>query len=173
MIEYFLAAFFVAQPSDQPATQPAAIAVPDAGVGKPSPSFRQPVIKADKLEVLGKEHQLVYSGRVRVQRGTTTVTCERLIASYTARQEEITKIVCVGGVEVLDGDRWAKGERAEFDNVHGVLEVTGSPQAKQGKNLISGSKVIFYVGRDTLTVLDATTIFDPNAGGPALSPKRK
>ncbi len=67
-------------------------------------------------------------------------------------------------VEVVDGDRWAKGERAEFDNVAGVLEVTGSPEARQGPNTMRGTRVLFFLGRDLLQVENATTTIDTRGG---------
>jgi lipopolysaccharide export system protein LptA len=82
-----------------------------------------------------------------------------LIAHYT-KDQEVTRIECLGNVEVFDGDKWAKGERADFDNITGVLEVTGSPEAKQGKNHVKGTKVIFYKEKDTIKVENATTVFE-------------
>lgn len=154
MIEYFVLAFFVAGPA-APKTSAPNLATQGAGR-----RFRNPVeITADKLEILGKRQEAVWSGNVKAKRGTTDISCDRLVAHYTPDQE-ISRIECLGKVEVLDGDRWAKGERADFDNVSGRLVVTGNPEAKQGPNHMRGKKVTFHVGRDTLEVEDAVTTFE-------------
>jgi len=132
-----------------------ALAAPDGGTGVPSQkSVRQKIhITAEKLEIHGKGNELVWTGDVHADRGTTKLTCDRLVAHYTSDQE-VSEIECLGSVEIVDGDRWAKGERAEFDNVRGILVVTGKPEARQGRNLMRGSKVTFYMEKDLIEVKD-------------------
>ena len=117
-------------------------------------SLRQKIhITAQKMEIHGKGNELVWTGDVHADRGTTKLTCDRLVAHYTSDQE-VSEIECLGSVEIVDGDRWAKGERAEFDNVRGILVVTGKPEARQGRNRMRGSKVTFYMERDLIEVKD-------------------
>ncbi|MFZ5470380.1 MAG: LptA/OstA family protein [Myxococcota bacterium] len=131
---------------------------PDAGPAVTPRALARPVeVAADALEILGKENQAIYSGHARAKRDSATITCERIHVFY--RGQDILRIEATGGVEVTDGDRWAKGERADFDNLTGVLVVTGAPQARQGKNQVEGSKVTFTVGSDLLEVDDARTLF--------------
>lgn len=158
MIEYFLMAFFAAGPQDAGSAdvgaQPRAVAPVD---------YKNPVhIKADSFEIQGKKQEALWIGNVRAVRGRTVVTCNRLIAHYTAAQE-ITRIECVGNVEATHGDMWARGERADFDNVRGVLVVTGSPQARKGPNAMKGAKITFDVTRDTIAVEQAETVFESSA----------
>lgn len=135
---------------------------PDAGTQKPvAPAeFKHPVeITADKFEIRGKSQDATWVGHVKAIRGTTTLTCDRLVAHYTQAQE-ITHIQCLGNVEAQDGDKWAKGEKADFDNQAGVLVVTGSPEARQGQNHMKGTQVTFYVGKDLIEVQNAQIIFE-------------
>jgi lipopolysaccharide export system protein LptA len=114
-------------------------------------------IKADRLEILGKTQKAVWTGNVRATRGETKLRCDRLVAHYN-RAREVTRIECTGLVEVIDKDKWAKGERAQFDNATGVLELTGSPEARQGANHLRGTKVVFTAGADVLRVDNARTV---------------
>ena len=152
MIEYLAAALLAASP---PAGKP------DGGTNVLAPaSFKHPVeISADKLEILTRKNQAIWVGHVRAVRGSTSLSCERLVAHYTTAQE-VTRLECTGGVEVQDGNRWARGERADFDNVAGVLVVTGSPEARQGPNRMWGSKVTFFMDSDLLQVEQARTVFE-------------
>ncbi len=133
-------------------------------------------ITADHLHVEGKKQEALWRGHVKVKRGTTNLTCDRMIAHYT-QDEEVTRVVCHGNVEVLDQEKWAKGEHADFDNVTGILIVTGNPEAKQGGNHVRGTKVIFSVDQDTIEVENATAILkkppETVAGPPADSKKDK
>jgi lipopolysaccharide export system protein LptA len=170
VIEYFLMAFFVVSP--KVAAAAGGGGAPNAGAPAPKAvapaAFKRPVeITADRLEIAGKRNEAIWSGHVRAKRGPTKLKCDRLIAHYSNAQE-ITRIECIGGVEVEDGDRWAKGERADFDNVAGVLVVTGSPEARQGPNHMRGTKVTFRVEQDTLEVENAQAIFETSKGMPAI-----
>lgn len=150
MIEYFLAAFFAAGGPDGGAPV-AAVAPAD---------FKNPInISADRFEIQGRRQEAVWVGNVKAERGRTVLTCARLIAHYT-RTQEITRIECVGTVEATHGDMWAKGERADFDNVTGILVVTGNPQASKGPNKMAGTKITFDVTRETISVENARTIFE-------------
>src|SRR5919106_49946 len=163
MIEYFLMAFFAAGAADG-GTSGSAVAPRTAplGDGRPVPpsDFKNPVeITADRFEIQGKRQEAVWIGHVKAVRGRTLLTCERLIAHYT-RATEITRIECVGDVEATHGDMWARGERADFDNVRGILVVTGAPQARKGPNAMKGSRITVDVVRDTILVENAQTVFE-------------
>jgi lipopolysaccharide export system protein LptA len=131
----------------------------DAGVKAPSPiTAKYPVdISSDHLHGEGKKQKLLWLGHVKVKRGTTNITCDRLVAHYTQAQE-VKRGECDGNVEVLDQDKWAKGDHADFDNTTGILIVTGNPEAKQGFNHVRGTKVIFSLDEDIIDVDDATAV---------------
>lgn len=163
MIEYFLMALVAAGTADA-----GRMATPDAGSGTGTPApkpvspaeFKNPVdIVSDRFEIQGRRNEAVWTGNVRAVRGKTILTCQRLIAHYNKAQD-ITRIECVGNVEATHGDMWARGERADFDNVAGLLVVTGSPEARKGPNQIRGARILFDVTRDTISVERAETIFN-------------
>ncbi len=159
MIEFILTTFFLV-------SRPAS-GIPDGGPRNAvsSQDMKYPVnVQSERLEIIEKKQEAIWSGHVRAKRDTTDLTCDRLIAHYT-KEQEVTRIECLGNVVVVDGDKWAKGERADFDNLTGILEVTGSPEAKQGKNHVKGTKVIFYKEKDLVTVENATTVFETNSEG--------
>jgi lipopolysaccharide export system protein LptA len=132
------------------------LAAPDAGV----PPLKNPVtITADKLQVLNKQRQAIYTGHVVAVRGPTRIRCGRMVATYTQAQE-ITRIECTGGAEVEDHDRWARGDLAVYEVATGVIEMTGNPQARQGPNTMTGDRVLFDLSRDTLEVEHPRATFE-------------
>ncbi|MFN0063044.1 MAG: LptA/OstA family protein [Myxococcaceae bacterium] len=144
------------------------LGVPDGGV-----SLRHPIeVKAEHLQVQAKLGQATWTGNVRAKRGATHLTCDRLVAHYRIGNE-ITHLECFGNVEVVDGTKWAKGERADFNNETAVLVVTGNPEAREGKNHMRGTKVIFDVAKDTLDVEKAQAIFETKGGPPRLPRVRR
>jgi lipopolysaccharide transport protein LptA len=108
-------------------------------------------VSADRSELHSRRRQIVLLGNVKAVRGPTTLRCSRAIAHYTAAQE-LQRVDCSGKVEATDGDKWARGERGEFNVRAGVLDVTGNPQARKGTSKMEGTRVTFHVGQDQLEV---------------------
>ncbi|HXX30487.1 MAG TPA: LptA/OstA family protein [Myxococcaceae bacterium] len=129
-----------------------------ADAGTPPGEFKNPVdIQCDHGRMEGPKQQLFCVGHVRVKRNTTDITCDRLIAYYANRNvNEVKRFECLGNVEAVDGDRWAKGDYADFNNEKEILVLTGSPQARQGNNVMHGTRVIFYVTTDLIEVDNVT-----------------
>lgn len=130
-------------------------ASPDAGV-----LLSRPVqVSADKLEVINKEQKAVYTGRAKAIRDTTTMTCDVITVEYGANRE-VSRILARGHVEAVDGDRWARGDEADYDNATGTLVVRGKPEARQGRREVQGELVTFITGTDRVIVDRARTKVD-------------
>jgi|CXWL01.1.fsa_nt_gi lipopolysaccharide export system protein LptA len=116
-------------------------------------------VTADSLEVLGQERRAIYQGHAKVVRDTTTLTCQTLTVHYNAKRE-VERIDALGAIEAKDGERWAKGEEATYDNTTGILVVTGNPQARHGPRAVQGEEVRFTTGSEKLEVKKARTIVE-------------
>lgn len=125
---------------------------PDAGV-----LLSRPVqVSADKLELLNKEQRAVYTGHAKAVRDSTTLTCQTITVEYGA-DREVTRILARGDVEAVDGDRWGRGDEADYDNTTGTLVLRGSPRARQGPREVEGQLVTFVTGTDRIVVEKART----------------
>ncbi len=121
----------------------AAIATPE------NPVF----VDCDKGRMEGSQQRFVCTGHVKMVRNTTTLTCDRSIGHYLGKDAtEITRLECFGNVVAVDGDRWARGDHADYDTVKEVLILTGNPEARQGTNTMKGDRVVFYVDTDLIEV---------------------
>jgi lipopolysaccharide transport protein LptA len=123
------------------------------------PKEQRVAIDADLLTLEGPKNEATWRGHVRAVKGKTTVLAPELTARYDAAGE-IDRVLGRGGVEVTEGDRWARGQFADYDVPKGVLVVTGKPQARQGKTRMRGTKVTFLTGTDFLEVENATTVIE-------------
>src|SRR5262249_45104042 len=115
------------------------------------------LIDADHAHIEGKKREAQWRGHVKVTRGTTNMFCNRLVAHYT-EQQEVRRGQCYGNVEGFAEGKWGRGDQADFDNVTGILVVTGNPEAKQALNHVRGTKVTFSVDQDTIEVDNATAL---------------
>lgn len=128
-------------------------------VVKPKTTDQQIVIDADRLVLDADRRVATWEGHVKAKKATTTLVAPALLARYDDKGT-ITRVEARGGVEVRDKDRWARGARADYDAAAGRLVVTGSPEARQGNNHITGRSVTFVSGSDTLEVEDAKSVID-------------
>lgn len=109
-------------------------------------------ISARKLS--GSRTQAVFSGDVVAHQRTLELRCDKLVAFYNAARE-VQRAECVGGVRAVDGDRQARGERADFNVSTGVLVLTGNPEARDSSTRLRGSEVRMTVGNSNFEVKDA------------------
>jgi lipopolysaccharide export system protein LptA len=184
VIEFFASALLLVQPAPaaaaaSPAPPPAAAAASAPAAGAPAaapprPAAPAPVqrlknpvdIKAQLFELLGNRNQASYKGNVLVRHRTLVLRCDELTSFYAqGNAQQVQRVECVGNVEAVDGDRSAKGERADFDVASGTLVVTGSPEARQGPNYMRGTKVTLTVGNRRIRVENAETIFETSPEG--------
>jgi len=134
------------QPRTAPAGNPAArtpIATPENPVW----------VDCDRGRMEGTERRFVCIGHVKMVRNNTTLTCDRAIGHYVGKDAtQVTRLECFGNVEAVDGERWARGDHADYDTQKEVLVLTGNPEARQGANTMKGDRVVFYVDSDLIEV---------------------
>jgi lipopolysaccharide transport protein LptA len=154
VIEYLVMAFFAGPPM-KPAVGP-----PDAGAPSKAraPQLRNPV-EITARRVAGSRGQAVFSGEVLVKHRTLDLRCDEMIAHYNGPRE-VTRVECVGNVRAVEGERTARGERADFDVPTGVLVVTGNPEARDPATQLRGSEVRMTLGTSNFEVKDATVVLE-------------
>lgn len=140
MIEYLVTAFFLAQPV-KPTTFEASTSSP----GKAEAPARRTPVQITSQRVVGSRNQAVFKGDVVVKQGTMDLRCDEMIAHYNGPRE-VTRVECVGNVRAVDGDRTARGERADFDVPTGLLVVTGNPEAQDPTTHLRGTELRMTAG---------------------------
>lgn len=123
------------------------------------PKNQRVTIDADELLMRSRDNEAVWTGHVRATKEKTLLLAPTLTATWGA-DGEINRIKARGGVEVTEGDRWARGREADYDVSKGVLVVTGKPQARQNGTRLRGTRVTFFTASEFLEVENATTIIE-------------
>jgi lipopolysaccharide transport protein LptA len=117
-------------------------------------------VKASDLEVLNKPQgarQAIWKGKVVARRSEATLRCDRMVAFLTP-DDRVEQATCDGHVEAVKEENWVAGDHAEFDNVTGIITVTGNPRGKQGPNEVRGDRIIFNVDTNEVRVEKSTTV---------------
>jgi lipopolysaccharide export system protein LptA len=149
-----------------------------AGKGNPLAALqtdnKQPItVEADKLDVLDKENQAIFSGKVIAAQGDTVLKSELLTVYYEpaagtdpstpasasanvgipsvsgatqgASGRKIKKLEAKGNVVVLSKDQTATGDVGVYDAKTETVVLTGKVTLTQGPNVITGNKLFIDV----------------------------
>ena len=120
-------------------------------------------IRADRFRVDVRAATGVFDGAVEVTQGDLALVCEHLEVTYDRETEEISSVVATGGVEIRQGDRLGRGEKAVFDRAAGSVELSGSPYLEEGPVRLRGLTIRFRVDGGEITCDGCRAVF---GGGP-------
>jgi len=120
-------------------------------------------ITADKLLVDSEAKFAEFIGAVRLTRGSTVITADRLKIFFkggvdntekvSATRESINKIIAKGNVRIKLDDGVATTEQAEFISETSTYILSGeNSKVISGDNSISGSKITLYRTDGRITV---------------------
>lgn len=140
-------------------------------VAEPQPPVR---ISADMAEYFNKEGLVVFTGNVVAVQTDSTLTADRMDVTFEkpARGEEqpaavtgvppgeqrITRIVAEKNVTFRQVDpesgkeRYATGEKGVYDVDQRLVTMTGNPRLFEGRNVIVGEEMVFYLDEKKVIV---------------------
>lgn len=117
-------------------------------------------IKAEEAEIVdrGEGRTLVFQRHVRVRQGDVTLESDRLEAEYQKGQSEPDRLVALGSVEIGQGRRRAKCDRAVYLRVEQRLSCEGRAELVQGCDIVRGESIEFDLASEKARVLGAASI---------------
>ena len=122
-------------------------------------------IKADSLNLDYKANSVEFTGSVHAAQSGTTLTSKSLKVIYGEKFGDIKEVVAVGDVKMVQGGRWATGQRAVLDEVKHTVEMTGQPVIHDGPDQVAGRRIIIYLDSEKSFVEGATAVIFPRTSG--------
>lgn len=122
-------------------------------------------LRSETLVVQHAERQAVFGGGVTAVRGDLTLSCPEVLALYD-RQAKVTVVRCVGPVTAVQGERTMHAGAGEFDNVTGILSLSGDPTLVEGERRLQGDLLTYDVATRKAELFRARARF-PSEDGPA------
>ncbi len=117
-------------------------------------------VEAPRLAFDQKTGLATYSGGATVDKGSTHLTCDSLVATSNASRT-IKTISAQGHVVARDKNLTASGDTAVFDDATGLLTVTGNPQVEQvdarSQKRVYGESIVFSPSKNVAVVQKART----------------
>lgn len=105
-------------------------------------------ITSGRLEADAGSNVVTFHDQVVARQGDVTIYAESLKIVYAGEAQELQRIEAVGDVRIVQGTRVVTGDRAEYDHQAGTIELTGNPKVHQGKDAVSGDKIMIYLNED-------------------------
>jgi len=94
--------------------------------------------------MLQQGNKSVFSGDVIVTQGDMTLSADLLVVFFI-EDNQIERLEATGNVRFSQLNRVATAEKAIYYQQEEKLLLLGNAVAQQGRNLVSGDEIIFYV----------------------------
>ena len=120
-------------------------------------------IEANHMLSMEKTNSVQFSGDVDAKQGDVRIRCDEMTVFYTPgdkltgnsgnklagnsenKTQQVDRLVCDGNVEVTKGDWLGSSQKLLYLKKLRQVILTGKAKAWQGKNTVSGEKIIYYI----------------------------
>lgn len=169
----------------------AGAAVPSEEAAAPAAPQSPVRISAESAEYFNAESLVVFTGKVVAIQGDTTITSERMEVRFTqgaaatgerpadalgGSGQRVASVTAMQSVTFRQVDaetgkeRYATGENGVYDAERRVVTLTGAPRLWEGKNVIVGEVMDFFLDEHKVVVKGKVnlTVYpdDPKGGAP-------
>lgn len=99
--------------------------------------------------------------QVNVARDDANLSAQKLDVFLEKELNKVNKIVASDQVTIAQKDKEISAAQGTFFEEGKKIVLTGNPVSRQGKNVLSGEKIVYYLDTETVEVKKAKTIFHP------------
>ncbi len=132
-------------------------------------------IEANSMTSTEKTNSVVFTGEVDAKQGDVRIRSDEMTVYYTQAEkdknvektasQQVEKLVCVGNVEITRGEWLGTSKKMVYLSKARQVILTDNAKAYQGKNMVSGDKIVYYldegrsevVGDRTAATVDGKT----------------
>jgi lipopolysaccharide export system protein LptA len=125
------------------------IAVPAFSTEPLFKSSKAPIdISSERLDIDQQKGQAVFKGGVIARQDEMTLQADIMTILFDEKENEVKEIIADGSVTIDLGKKRATCETAHFYTADNKVILTGTPLLKEGKNVIEGEKIIFFLNEE-------------------------
>lgn len=115
-------------------------------------------ISADHMTSVEKDNTVVFTGDVDAKQEDVRIRTDKMTVYYTKTdtentKQEVEKLYCVGNVEVTRGEWLGTGREMTYFAKKQQVILTGNAKAWQDQNMVSGTKIIYYLDQGRSEVI--------------------
>lgn len=111
-------------------------------------------VEANHMTSVEKESSVIFTGDVDAKQGGVRIRTDKMIVYYTEKakkeadaevKQKVEKLVCNGSVQVTRDDWLGTSKDMVYLSATRQFILIGDAKAWQGKNMVSGDKIIYYI----------------------------
>jgi lipopolysaccharide export system protein LptA len=122
------------------------------GAGAGDRSDQPITIKSNELYSDSKTRTAVFTGKVVAKQQDVTIFADKLVVHYTEQGGQVDRVEATGNVRIVQLNRIGTAGRAVYENKEGKITLYDSPRVKQGKDVVSGKEITYFIGEDKSVV---------------------
>ncbi len=115
-------------------------------------------ITSESLTADNKAHTALFEKNVVAKTTDLTIQADKMLVFYREEGGEVTKIEATGNVKVLREARIITSKSATYFADEEKVIFTGEPRAMDGDNVVSGTKMIYFMVDDRFLVENSKVI---------------
>ncbi len=128
-------------------------------------------IEANRMTSTERTNSVVFTGEVDAKQGDVRIRSDEMTVYYTqadndkkaekTSSQQVEKLVSIGHVEITRGEWLGTSEKMVYLSKERQVILTDNAKAWQGKNMVSGEKIVYYLDEGRSEVVGdraATTV---------------
>lgn len=136
----------------------------------PLTGSKEPIeVTSDRLDADDNARIMMFIGNAVAKQGDTTIHADRLTVRYVAEGGDVDRVVAEGNVRIIQGDRLATSQRADFFRDQERILLTGDPQVTEKGSTVKGDQITLFMKERRAVVQASQTgrvnaVFQPKKG---------
>jgi lipopolysaccharide export system protein LptA len=125
---------------------------------------KQPItITSDSAVLDNKQHIAIHTGNVVVKWGEVTLYSDEITTWFDEKAKHIIKIEARGAVKMVHLNRTLTSEAGTYFDREQKLVLTGNPVCTEDENILTGSRITYFMREDKIVVENAKSVLHPPA----------
>jgi lipopolysaccharide export system protein LptA len=109
-------------------------------------------ITSETLTADNRNKTAKFEGSVVAKTDEVMIYSDRMIVFYTEAENSVKEIHAIGNVKVHSKERAIFSKEASYINSEEKIIFTGTPKAVEGGNVISGTRIIYFLKEDRAVI---------------------
>ncbi len=89
---------------------------------------------------------------VKAKQQDITIYCDKLVVYYPEQGGEVDRVEAFGNVRIVQLNRLGTAGHAVYSNKEGKISLYINPKVYQGKDVVSGKVITYYIGEEKSVV---------------------
>jgi len=135
-----------------------------AGINTAAGEKKPVIITSDTLTANNKNNTAVFEGSVVAKTDGMTMLSDKMTVYYDNSGKKISKIHAAGSVKVYNSEKVIFSKEALYVDEEEKIVFSGDPKAIEGKNILTGKQITYYLKSNRAVVEGSRIILQNNQG---------